>query len=242
MNRYNLTLRLICAGLTLWFAMLACSLPRMATVGQPETSTQSVELGTVDSARAEIEFPAGELKVTGGAANLMDGAFRSNVTDWRPHVVYKVDGSQGALTVSALDKNLPVGKEVINQWDIQLNNNLPLDLMVSTGAGMSDLDLSDLDLTNLRLEIGTGETNLDLSGDWSHNLTATINGGLGDLSIRLPANLGVRVNLDKGLVNVTATGLTQDQHGYVNHAIGTTPNTLTLDISGGVGTIALVAP
>ena len=242
LDRRIATLHLICAGLALWLALIACNLPNTTAVGDLTTATQSVDLGSADSARVEIEFPAGELSVDSGTDGLMEAVFRFNVADWQPQVEYAVEGSQGKLVIQTSGEDLPVGDEVINQWDIHLSDSPPLDVFIETGAGMSDLNLSQLDLSALRVKVGAGETNVDLRGSWDHDVTAVINGGVGQLSIQLPAELGVRVNIDTGIVNVTATGLNKDSQGYVNQALGTAPYTLTLEINAGVGSIALSAP
>jgi hypothetical protein len=224
--------------------VIGCSLLNTTPVGDVRSDTQSVDLGSASAATVQIKFSAGKLKVEGGANSLMDATFRYNVADWKPKVNYGVNGSQGELVVSSQSENikLPVGREVINEWTIQLKDAVPLDLEIQTGAGESNLNLSALDLSTLRVEVGAGATDLDLGGNWDHDVTAQVTGGVGELSLKLPGEMGVRVNMDKALVSVTATGLTKEGNGYVNQAFGTAPNTLTLDIQAGVGTIKLVAP
>jgi hypothetical protein len=236
--------RLGSAVLAVCLAVMGCSVTRFASVGDVKTENRSVDLEAADTARVRIEMDAGELQVGGGADQLMQASFRYNVAEWQPQVNYSVTGSQGELAVHQRgdgDK-LPVGREVINAWDIRLNEAVPLDLEIRTGAGESTLDLSSLDLSALQVQTGAGTTSLDLSGNWDHDLTVVIEGGVGEISVRLPAEMGVRANMDTALVSVTANGLIKDENGYVNQAFGTAPHTLTLNLQAGVGSVVLVTP
>ena len=243
MKKQNLTVRILCAGLALLFAMIACGLPNTTRVGELKSETQSVDLESASTARVQIEFPAGELKIEGGASSLMDASFRYNVSDWQPEVKYSENGAQSNLLVTLPEnENLPVGGGLVNEWTIQLADDVPIDLVIITGAGNSELNLGALDLSKLEVQTGAGVTKVDLNGTWQHDLDASIEGGVGELTVNLPTEMGVHVDMDTALVNVTASGLTKDDNGYVNEAFGTAPHTLTLKLQAGVGSVVLVAP
>ena len=117
-----------------------------------------------------------------------------------------------------------------------------MDLSISAGAGNSELNLSNLDLTALKIETGAGTTHVNLNGNWDHDMTASIQGGFGALTVKLPSEIGVRVEVDTALVNVNANGLIVDGNGYINKAFGTSPHTLTLKLEAGVGSVSLIVP
>jgi N-terminal domain of toast_rack, DUF2154 len=244
MDKGKTILQLACAGLALWFGLIGCSLLSTTSVNEVRNETQAIDLGSASSAKVVVDFSAGQLKVAGGTDKLMEATFRYNVDDWKPQINYNVNGSQGELVVNnPRDNNkLPVGREVINEWDIRLNNGVPLDLEIGTGAGESNLDLSALDASSLQVNVGAGNTDLDLSGNWDHDVNADVTGGVGKLSIQLPAEMGVRVSMDTGLVNVTANGLIIEEGGYVNKAFGSAAHTLTLNLHAGVGSVVLTVP
>jgi hypothetical protein len=242
MKKITLSMRLAYAGLALWFAMVGCGL-LTTSVNAVKTESQSVDLESATSANVQIEFPAGELNVQSGASNLMDASFRYNVDDWQPQVQYSENGTQGDLRVSQEGNHrVPVGGGLINEWEIQLSENVPMDLLIRTGAGNSQLDLGELDMTSLTVETGAGTTTVNLNGNWQHDVDVSIQGGVGQLKVNLPAEMGVRVEMDTALVTVTANGLINDENGYVNRAFGTAPHTLTLKLEAGVGSVVLVAP
>jgi hypothetical protein len=242
MKKVALSKRILFAGLALWLAMVGCGL-LTTSVGDLRTESQTINLDSATSAHVQIEFPAGELNVTGGASNLMDASFRYNVDDWQPQVQYSEDGAQGKLIVDQPgDARIPVGDQLINEWEIQLSESVPMNLVIRTGAGNSQLDLGRLDVTSLRVETGAGVTTVNLDGNWQHDVDVSIQGGVGELTVNLPAEMGVRVEMDTALVTVTVNGLINDKNGYVNQAYGTAPHTLTLNLQAGVGSVVLVAP
>jgi len=242
MKKTTLSKRMLCAGLALWLVMVGCGL-LTTSVNGVKTESRSVNMDSATSANIQIEFPAGQLNVKSGTSNLMDASFRYNVDDWQPQVQYSEDGTRGELQVSQPGNDrVPVGGAVINEWEIQLNENIPMDLFVSTGAGNSQLDLGELDMTSLMVETGAGTMTVNLDGNWQHDVDVSIEGGFGELTVNLPAGMGVRVEMNTALVTVTANGLIVDENGYVNQAYGTAPHTLTLDLQAGAGSIVLVAP
>lgn len=242
MNTIRLNQRPAAAVLALWLAALACNALQTTRVGELRTDTQAVAVDSATSARVQIEMGAGELSLQGGAGSLMEAAFRYNAVDWKPEIGYRESGALGELSVTHQSERLPVGDKLINEWDIQLSNSIPLDLVIHTGAGVSRLDLSDLSLSRLEIETGAGITTLDLTGAWDQDLRVSVETGLGEVTVRLPSETGVRVNMDTALVGVITDNLIRDDDGYVNRAYGAAAHTLTLNLQAGVGSVKLEVP
>ena len=221
----------------------ACGLaPQRVEVGELETGSRSVEVEGADSVKANLRLAIGELDVGGGAAEnrLMEADFAYNVAAWEPSVDYGVVGDSGALEVRqrGLTEGIPT-QDVRNEWDVRLSEDVPVDLAVQMGGGVGNLDLDGLDLTGLNLDVGAGSTRVDLSGDWGRDLSATVRGGAGEVTVLLPGRMGVRVNAGTRLGRVNAEGFQRDGEAYVNDAYGDSGNTLEVDITGGVGQINL---
>jgi hypothetical protein len=244
MNNRTKSFRFAGAALALWLLVSSCGLLNLNTtrVGETRTDTQTVELGSANEVRVQIQMGAGELAVAGDADSLMDATFRYNVAAWQPRVNYQENGSHGELLVNHQGEGVPVGGSIINEWSLLLSNAVPINLEIETGAGESILDLRDLDLTGLRINTGAGKTDVDLSGAFDHDLEATIDGGVGELSVKLPGEMGVRVSADTGIGDLSNSGLRRDGEAYVNDAYGSSPHTLFLKVNAGVGSIHLLAP
>jgi predicted membrane protein len=112
-------------------------------------------------------------------------------------------------------------------------------LNVEVGAGDADLWLGDGPLRNLDIEVGAGKLMLDLVADWERDLAAEITSGVGQLTIYLPSDVGVIIDVEVGIAAVDARGLKKDGNTYTNDAYGESEVTLRLEIEGGVGDIRL---
>jgi hypothetical protein len=84
-----------------------------------------------------------------------------------------------------------------------------------------------------------GQRHGGLSGDWQVDLDADIKGGAGRAALRLPRDVGVRVDVEGGLGKVNASGLKKDGDAYVNDAYGKSDVTLRIDVRAGLGAIDL---
>jgi hypothetical protein len=205
-----------------------------------QNESRAVQPEDAKSVRAHLTMGAGELKVSGAADALMEADFSYNVVDWKPHIDYVVSGEKGELTVkqgSGDDGRLGGGAR--NEWDLRFNDAVPTDLVVKMGAGESNLDLDSLTLTGLDLEVGAGKTTVDLSGDYAQDFDASIEGGVGEATMLVPSEVGVRVRAEGGLGKINAEGFQREGQAYVNDAYGDSEVTLEVDVRGGVGQINL---
>jgi hypothetical protein len=195
--------------------LCACSGERART-GDLKTDMQTVKLGNAKSVSVELQMGAGDLKVKGGAAGLLDGTFSYNVPAWKPKIEYRESGDRGTLTIAQPGDSHSNFGDTKYSWDVRLNNKVPLELHVEMGAGNSDLALSDLSLTKLHVEVGAGRSTVDLAGDWKRDVDAHIEGGVGNATVKLPRNVGVRVTVEGGIGSVSAPDFRKDGDAYVN--------------------------
>jgi len=233
------TNRLLIALLLIAALLLAGCAPK-ARVGALQTESQSVELGDAGSVRVEINMGAGDLELTGGADKLMEADFTYNVAKIKPEVMY----TDGTLVVRQPDSDgmpaLPGITDFRNEWDLRLNNEVPMDLSVDMGAGTSNLQLAGLSLTGLDINLGASESTVDLTGDWAQDLDVSIDAGAASLTVRLPRDIGVRVVVDRGPTVIEASGLTKDGNVYTNAAYGVSDVTLQIELQAGIGAINLL--
>ena len=209
-------------------------------VGEMQRDSQKVQPENAQTVRAHLKIGAGELNVSGGADALMEAEFAYNVADWKPDVSYDVSGNTGELSVEqGSGQDVRPGGDARNEWDVLFSDELPTDLRVQMGAGESSLDLDSLTLTGLDLQMGAGKTTVDLTGDYTSDFDASIQGGVGEATVMLPSEVGVRARAEGGLGNINAKGLKKEGDSYVNEAYGSSDVTLEIDVQGGVGQINL---
>jgi hypothetical protein len=242
MARYGVVVLLIAMMAATAVLAGACGTQRGGTlqVGKLQRESKSVDPKNAQSARAQLKMGAGELNVTGGADQLMEGEFSYNVSEWKPKVSYDVSGDEGELIVKQRSaEGTGLSGDARNEWDISLNDKLPTDLVVQLGAGESALDLDSLALTGLDLQMGAGKTTVDLTGDYAQDFDASIEGGVGEATVLLPSEVGVKAKAEGGLGKINAQGLQTVGDSYVNDAYGESDITLSVDVQGGVGEINL---
>jgi hypothetical protein len=226
-------------NLVLFAALLLAGCSSRARVGALRSESQSVELGDAESVRVKILLGAGDVEVTGGAEKLLEADFTYNVADQKPEVTYK----NGTLVVRQPNiDGLPDLRGITdyrNEWGLRLNDQVPMDLFVDMGGGVSNLQLAGLSLTRLDVILGAGISTIDLSGDWVRDLDVTIETGAADITVRLPREVGARVEVESGPHTIETTGLTQDGEVYTNAAYGVSEVTLQVNVEAGIGQINL---
>ena len=208
-------------------------------VGKMQRDSKSIDPKDAKSARVQLKMGAGELTLTGGADQLMEADFSYNVADWKPKVSYDVSGEKGELVVKQGGTSGGLGGDARNEWDISLNDEMPTDLAVRLGAGESDLDLDSLTLTGVDLQMGAGATTVDLTGDYARDFDASIEGGVGEATVLLPSEIGVKAKAEGGIGAINAKGLKKVDGSYVNDAYGESDTNLSVVVKGGVGAINL---
>lgn len=223
-------------------AVVMASLAGCVRAGETRIESQQVELGAANSVRMHVAMGAGELKLSGGAEKLLKADFTYNVDDWKPQVRYTVAAGNGDLEVKQPASNDAfnfAGNDARNQWDLAVNNNVPLDLAVDMGAGTSDLDLSNVNVSSLDMNLGAGKTTVDLSGSRKMDITGDIKGGAGKTTVVLPEQIGVRVVVHGGIGTIHADGLTQSGDTYENASYSKGGPKIHLTVESGVGEISL---
>jgi hypothetical protein len=80
---------------------------------------------------------------------------------------------------------------------------------------------------------------IDLTGEWVRDLAVTVNTGAANTTLKLPRNVGVRVEVGSGPSIVETRGLTKNGNVYTNAAYGESDVTMNVNIEPGIGQIYL---
>lgn len=228
--------------------------------GKNFKETKSVSQGEATFVNVQIAFLGGTIDVSGGAKQLMDASFLYSRLEWKPEVEYDIKNKIGSLKVSMPDARgeISINDENVNEWDIQLNNDSPMDLSIKLGGGEGNYDLSNLKMNRLEIQPGggkldinlrnsslprldfkavAGEATIDLSGKWNNDLDADFVCGFGELNLRLPRKVGVKVKATGILGKIDAPGFSKEGSRYTNDAYQKTKVMLYIDILGGIGNV-----
>ncbi len=231
-------------------------------VGELIQDSKTITREDAKEVRVTVKMSAGDLKVNGGADDLLEADFTYNVEEWKPEVEYQVKDDEGRLTLRQPDTDkFSARGDIRYEWDLQFDDETPLNIRVECGAGNTDLDLSTLNVTQLDVKLGAGDAELDLNknrslsdlditmgagkltldltGQWEEDVTVAIQGGVGDITLLLPEDIGVKVNVTKGIGDIDNSGLYERDGAYVNKAYDDADVRLEVTLQAGVGQINL---
>jgi hypothetical protein len=110
-------------------------------------------------------------------------------------------------------------------------------------AGAASFRVEDLGNSGCRrisVSGGVGTLILDFSGEWDYDATGDINVGLGTVEIRVPAELGVRIEKSTFLMSFDAPGFVKQDGGvWLSRNWDTAEDCLTLSVSGVLGSVKI---
>jgi len=209
--------------------------------GPMRHESRTVDLGGAERVRVGIHMAAGELRIGGGSAKLMQADFAYNVGAWRPEVQYRSTGAFGDLTVEQPGGSRSLHGSEKYEWDLRFNDGVPLDLAVKFGAGDARMDLGSLTLRDVSVEMGAGRIEMDLRGNPKRDYAVHIQGGVGEATVRLPSNVGVFAEASGGLGAINVRGLRREGDHWVNDAYHDAAVRIRVEVEGGIGAVNLIA-
>jgi hypothetical protein len=113
---------------------------------------------------------------------------------------------------------------------------------ISIEAGAADLrvfGLGNARAERITFKGGVGGTVLDFSGEWNHSASATVEIGIGSVTLRLPRSQGIRINRSSFLTSFTAPGLERRDDAYFSANWQSAAHQLTIDLSAALGSIQI---
>jgi len=204
--------------------------------GPVRRESRVIPRDTSETARVDLRMGAGELRVTGGSEGLMEAAFDYNVPGWKPQVRYRSFAGRADLTVRQPEGSRHFGNSKYD-WDLRLNDEIPMDLLIHFGAGEASLKLGSLNLRSLEVDMGVGEINLDLRGTPRRDYEVRVRGGVGEANVHLPSNAGIYAIAQGGIGDIQMGGLRREGRHWVNDLYGSAKTQVRIDIRGGIGAI-----
>jgi len=182
-------------------------------------------------------------RVSGGAAALVEAHSSS------PDLRVRTSGTtRAAIRVDQVSSGFlhPVA---IGDIQIRIASDVPTSLVVNVGAGDFDVDLSDVRVTDARVNVGASSMRFVLPKP-SGNVDIRLNGGASNISVVVPDGVEARISTTGGLLSVRsdnprlgsgntdrgvfAGGTTLETSGY-----GAARDRVTLTISAGASSIVV---
>lgn len=243
----NQTLKIILSGLNgLILAMMLYSL-----VSAPFSFFHWESDSTVDYSSAAEHLMDYDSTIHSVSLNLQAGAgaFAVNGDSEKQ---YTVDG-KGIFVVSSnqtdsalnlkveqdeIDIKIGDKKDIQNFINIALHNNPEYSFDIALGAATANLNLGNLKLKNFNLKTGATSIDLTLGMPSRNEYDAKIEMGMGSVSIRVPKDAGVQLNMDLPL---SATDLSEfnkiKDNIWQSENYNSAPKKIHLKITGGFSSL-----
>ncbi|HPH96024.1 MAG TPA: toast rack family protein [Anaerolineaceae bacterium] len=149
--------------IVLMLTSMACSItintPKLVT-GETKTVTLDQALGNDKQVRLNLRMGAGKMEVEPGSEKLLTGTIKYNVPGWEPKITRGTDllmVEQGSMeNITGLPSD-----DVVNEWSLAINKNVPIKLMVDAGAYQGKLDLSGLSIVEMRFNDGASQVEIN---------------------------------------------------------------------------------
>src|SRR5262245_49982011 len=177
--------------------------------------TQSIELDKAASTRLDLKIGAGELKVSGGAAKKMEAHF-AYTEALKPTVEHRTSGTASEITISQAESRGFSFANNTSDWDVRLNDEVPLDVAAKLGAGEAQMNLGSLNLRSVNVDMGVGEVSVDLRGTPKRSYSVRINGGVGEANVYLPRTIGISASAVGGIGDIKVDGLEKRGERWIN--------------------------
>jgi hypothetical protein len=139
------------------------------------------------------------------------------------------------MKISGLDFESGVGGAKIATYE---PNSIPCEFVrLKNGVGGFDATgLGNLNFKEFEFEGGVGGANLDFSGDWKQNATIRIQVGVGGVTVRMPRDIGVKVEAEKHFLSgLHLDGFDQKDSYYYSHNYNSATIKVSVRVETGIG-------
>lgn len=224
---------LILAGV--WFLVGPMIFKRQPLLPEPV----SIPLEGAQRAEIRLDHGAGRLEINAlpASVDLISGTATGGLEQ---NVHREGDLVRVRLSASSDLMFFPGGPQDALHWNLGLNRTIPTALELHTGASDSILDLSNLLVTDLKIETGASATEIAFPS--AAGLTrATIKSGAASVKIRIPEGVAGRIKVQSGLagISVDQARFPQGQNGYETPGYEGSVNRAEIFIETGVGSVEI---
>lgn len=203
--------------------------------GKIEVESASVELQDAREASVRINHGAGELRLHGGAASteLLHGTFGGGLNQ-------KVNRNGDQLEVKMRPANdfimFPPFVSIIQlDWDVSFNTSIPISLNMNTGANKSEINLRDMNVTNIKLTSGASDTVITLPERGRLKLDCEV--GAASLTVIVPEGVAIRARATIG-----AGDFQTDKTRFPNNEspdFASAQNAVDIHVTGGAASVRI---
>jgi hypothetical protein len=211
---------------------LAILLEAVAGRGGQDARELALDLAGTTRADIRLDFGAGRLAVGPAASGrLVDGRFEGGVRHQR-------DGGRVRLWTDPSDAWWGLHWRGF-LWRVGITREVPLRLEVRAGAAETDLDLTELRVTELDLHTGAAGTTVRLPRAGASIVRVEV--GVSAVRFHVPEGVAVRIASRVGLgsTSVDERRFPRTATGWVTPGFDGAPNRVDIAVQGGLGSLVV---
>ena len=190
-------------------------------------------MDNLERTQIKLDFAAGTLKVeslTIDSANLVEVSSKATYGEGAVKTDFQRTGNEGILHLSG-DGNANT------EWEIKLNKEIPLTVVVNSAVTDAELNLSELNVTDFRMNADVGNFTVIMPA--SHKTTAYIKAAVVNMEVTIPEGVAARLKtkVDLGILEVDQNRFQKQGDYYVSRDFGLAQNLLEAEIDYGLGRV-----
>ena len=140
----------------------------------------------------------------------------------------------GGLRLASLDLQTGASRSVVRFSRPNATRCRSAEL-TSGAAELSVVGLGNSRCDRIVVEGGVGSVTLDFGGAWTSSSQVSVRMAMGQLTLRLPRRLGVRVTMDKFLSSFDPAGMVREGNRFTTPGYDRADRTLDLEVTAAVG-------
>lgn len=199
--------------------------------------TFTVPLGAAKSAQFRFSHGAGQLEIRGGAP-AGQALLGSSATGMNQHS--RLDGDRLDVRVDAGPSFVPFLGPSEGVWRFQLTQEVPLSLIVESGASSLDIDLKDVLATRVELKTGASSSNVTMPARGVSYLD--VESGAASVNVRIPQGTAARIRV-KQEVNSVHVDINRfprlDSDLYQSPDFDTAADRAEIHVESGLGSVSV---
>ncbi|MCR4435666.1 MAG: DUF5668 domain-containing protein [Clostridiales bacterium] len=186
------------------------------------------------SAKLNLELGGATVEMGSTGEKLVDAAISD--PDIKHSVTYENGKETAVVNIDKTRVSVVSHESVNSSCRLDLNDGIPWDMVVKTGAVKGGLDLSRLKVRSLNLNVGAAKLDLTLGGNYESTMVK-IGAGASSIDVNVPEDAGVKIKIGGALnsTNLKELGWVKEGDYYVSPNYNGAAGKIQMDVDMGVG-------
>lgn len=190
----------------------------------------------VSQAKIILAAGAGQIKIQDSTNALIEGSL---ISSGKPDLTV-TNNNQESMAELKIKNVYPWTYWNRNDLDLKINNSIPIDLTLKSGASDINLDLSEIRLKNFDLEAGASSITLKLGDKIINGSKVKISTGASNLVISVSQNIGTKIIAKTGVSSKDFGSFKKiDDSTFKSENYDSKITKIEIDISAGASSISI---